>query len=174
MGATTTPIEGRWSLSVDPSKPLILLGLWRVDPFFCVDPSKPLILLGLWRRIEKGQTDGNPLDPSNYKHRGLVTTCFQVYYTFPARNIQALDADPSEGGYFMPYADPVQRKNESRQEGKARARAEKKAAEGRERSRCKGARGRSSFIPNRLRRTGRTCLMGFTFNGRAVRSTIAT
>ena len=37
---TTPPIEGRWSLSVDPSKPLILLGLWRVDPFFFV--STPL------------------------------------------------------------------------------------------------------------------------------------
>lgn len=85
------PIEGRWSLSVDP--------------------SKPLILLDLWRRIEKGQTDGNPLDPSNYKHRGLVTTCFQVYYTFPARNIQALDADPSEGGLFLCRM-LIQRKNE--------------------------------------------------------------
>ena len=88
---TTPPIEGRWSLNVDP--------------------SKPLILLGLWRRIEKGQTDCSPLDPSNYKHRGLVTTCFQVYYTFPARNIQALDADPSEGGLFLCRM-LIQRKNE--------------------------------------------------------------
>ena len=79
---TTPPIEGRWSLSIEP--------------------SKPLILLGLWRRIEKGQTDCNPLDPSNYKRRGLVTTCFsRVYYTFSVRNIQALYADPSEGGLFL-------------------------------------------------------------------------
>ena len=106
------PIEGRWSLSVDPSKTLDITGFVACRPlFFCVDPSKPLILLGLWRRIEKGQTDSNPLDPSNYKHRGLVTTCFQVYYTFPARNIQALDADPSEGGLFLCRM-LIQRKNE--------------------------------------------------------------
>ena len=73
----------------------------------------------------------------------------------------------------MPYADP-EKKREVDRKGKARARAEKKAAEGRERSPDVRARGRSSFIPNRLRRTGGTCLMGFTFNGRAVRSTIAT
>ena len=37
---TTPPIEGRWSLNADPSKPLILLGLWGAVPlFFCVDPS---------------------------------------------------------------------------------------------------------------------------------------
>ena len=97
------PIEGRWSLSVAPSKPLILLGLWRVLPFLIVSYlHKPLILLGLWRKIEKGQTDGNPLDPSNYKHGGLVTTySSRVYYTFSVRNIQALYADPSEGGLFL-------------------------------------------------------------------------
>ena len=106
------PIEGRWSLNMEPSKPLILLGLWHCGTFFYVwNPRKPLILLDLWRKIEKGQTDGNPLDPSNYKHRGLVTTCFQVYYTFPARNIQALDADPSEGGLFLCRM-LIQRKNE--------------------------------------------------------------
>ena len=40
-GATTTPpIEGRWSLNADPSKPLVLLGLLGAVPlFFCVDPS---------------------------------------------------------------------------------------------------------------------------------------
>ena len=75
---TTPPIEGRWSLSVDPSKPLILLGLWRVLPFLIVSYlHKPLILLGLWRKIEKGQTDGNPLDPSNYKRSGLAITRFR-------------------------------------------------------------------------------------------------
>ena len=112
-GATTTPpIEGRWSLKFLPSKPLILLGLRHFLPFLIASyPRKPLILLDLWRKIEKGQTDGNPLDPSNYKHRGLVTTCFQVYYTFPARNIQALDADPSEGGLFLCRM-LIQRKNE--------------------------------------------------------------
>lgn len=69
------PIEGRWSLNVDPSKPLILLGLWRVLPFLIASyPRKPLILLDLWRKIEKGQTDGNPLDPSNYKRSGLAIT----------------------------------------------------------------------------------------------------
>ena len=69
------PIEGRWSLNADPSKPLILLGLWGAVPlFFAWTPRKPLILLGLWRKIEKGQTDGNPLDPSNYKRSGLAIT----------------------------------------------------------------------------------------------------
>lgn len=72
------PIEGRWSLNVDPSKPLILLGLWHCGTFFYVwNPRKPLILLGLWRKIEKGQTDGNPLDPSNYKRSGLAITRFR-------------------------------------------------------------------------------------------------
>ena len=37
---TTPPIEGRWSLSIEPSKPLILLGLWSVEPFFFA--SNPL------------------------------------------------------------------------------------------------------------------------------------
>ena len=37
---TSPPIEGRWSLNIEPSKPLILLGLWRVEPFFFT--SNPL------------------------------------------------------------------------------------------------------------------------------------
>lgn len=72
------PIGGRWSLKFLPSKPLILLGLWRVLPFLIASyPRKPLILLDLWRKIEKGQTDGNPLDPSNYKQSGLAITRFR-------------------------------------------------------------------------------------------------
>ena len=74
----------------------------------------------------------------------------------------------------MPYADPEKQKQTGR---KARARAEKKLRieEVREKARCRGhARGRSSFIRNRLRRTGGMCWTGFTFNGRAVRFTIAT
>ena len=107
------PIEGRWSLSIEPSKPLILLGLWRVEPFFLAStPRKPLILLGLWRKIEKGQTDGNPLDPSNYKHSGLAITHFRrVIITYSTRFVKPPNADPSEGGLFLCRMQ-IQRKNE--------------------------------------------------------------
>ena len=76
----------------------------------------------------------------------------------------------------MPYADP-EKQREADRKRKARARAEKKLRNPRKfarKARYKGTRGRSSFIRNRLRRTGGMCWTGFTFNGRAVRFTIAT
>ena len=76
----------------------------------------------------------------------------------------------------MPYADPEKQREADRKE-KARARAEKaeESEEVREKARYKGTRVDVHRLSrNRLRRTGGMCWTGFTFNGRAVRFTIAT
>ena len=100
---TTPPIEGRWSLKFLPSKPLILLGLRHFLPFLIASyPRKPLILLDLWRKIEKGQADCRPFDPSNYKQSGLAITRFRrVIISYLARFVKPPNADPSEGGLFL-------------------------------------------------------------------------
>ena len=76
----------------------------------------------------------------------------------------------------MPYADP-EKQREADRKRKARARAEKKLRNPRKFARKPDVRARAwTFIVyrNRLRRTGGMCWTGFTFNGRAVRFTIAT
>ena len=77
----------------------------------------------------------------------------------------------------MPYADP-EKQREADRKRKARARAENKAEESEEvRERKPDIRARAwTFIvyPESAPRTGGMCWTGFTFNGRAVRFTIAT